>query len=65
MIAFEIVLVAGSVIFAGIGMFFVGYIVRTSGRDRPHDPEAVRKFIETAPRHVNGVLMDEAEKGSP
>ena len=33
------------------GSVFALYILRTSGRDRPSDPEGVRRFIESAPRY--------------
>lgn len=48
MTLFEMILSASSVVLAGMGLWFVGHVVRTSGRDRPRDPEAVQRLIERA-----------------
>ncbi|SEL61913.1 hypothetical protein SAMN05444413_11214 [Roseivivax marinus] len=50
MTVFEMTLSAGSVAGAVLGLWYVRYIVRTSGRDRPHDPEAVERLVERAKR---------------
>jgi len=34
---------------SGTALLYVRWIVRTSGRDRPHDPEAVQRFVD---RHL-------------
>jgi hypothetical protein len=46
MTLFEIIISAGSVVIAICGLWYVRYVVRTSGRDRPHDPERVRRLVE-------------------
>lgn len=53
MTPFEIALSIASVLAAGGSLFYVHWIVRISGRDRPYDPEAVQRFVD---RHL------EAEK---
>lgn len=47
---FETIISAGSVIIAICGLWYVRHIVRTSGRDRPHDPERVQRFVEMSKR---------------
>lgn len=49
MTAFEIAVGLGSIATAGAGMAYVGYLVKTSGRDRPDDPARVQRFLDTAP----------------
>lgn len=49
MTPFEIALSFGSVAAAGIGLVYVAHVVKTSGRDRPHDPDAVQRLLDTAP----------------
>ncbi|KKN51325.1 hypothetical protein LCGC14_0623810 [marine sediment metagenome] len=46
MTLFETIISAGSVMIAICGIWYVRYIVRTSGRDRPRNPERVRRMIE-------------------
>ena len=48
MTTFEVYLSIGAVAIAIAVSLYVQHLVRTSGRDRPHDPEAVRRFIERA-----------------
>ena len=50
---FEMALSIASVFASCAGLLYVRWIVRTSGRDRPYDPEAVQRFVD---RHL------EAEK---
>lgn len=38
----------GSVIIAVVLSLYAWHVARTSGRDRPHDPAAVKRFIEQA-----------------
>lgn len=45
-----IFLSAASVITAALGLIFVRWLVMTSGRDRPHDPERLRRFIDKVGR---------------
>lgn len=59
MTPFEIAVSFGSFATAGIGLAFVAHLVKTSGRERPHDPEAVQRFVDTAPReHLDNVLAN-------
>lgn len=46
----EVILSASSVAIAGAGLWYVQHVVRTSGRDRPRDPEAVDRLVERAKR---------------
>ena len=41
---------AASIITAALGLIFVRWVVMTSGRDRPHDPERLRRFIDKVAR---------------
>ena len=50
----------GSVIIAVVLSLYAWHVARTSGRDRPHDPAAVKRFIEQARR-----LSDDGKEGSP
>lgn len=69
MTRFDIGLSVGSVILSGVGMAYVAYIVKTSGRDRPRDPEAVQKFIDSVtgwqedPRYRH--VLHESQDSSP
>jgi hypothetical protein len=45
----EIAISLGSFATAGATLTYVSYLVKTSGRDRPHNPEAVRHLLDTAP----------------
>ncbi len=45
-----------SVISAALGLIFVKWIVMTSGRDRPHDPERLRRFIDKVGRDERATL---------
>ena len=47
---FEIILSIASVVAAILSICYVNWIVRTSGRDRPHDPAAVQRLIDWANR---------------
>jgi hypothetical protein len=46
MTLFEVIISAVSVMIALCGLWYVRHIVRTSGRDRPHDPDRVKRFVE-------------------
>ncbi|GGO61524.1 hypothetical protein SAMN05444398_1169 [Roseovarius pacificus] len=46
----EIYISVGSVIASAMGVLYVLHAVRHAGRDRPHDPAAVQRFIESAAR---------------
>ena len=51
MTPFDIAVGLVSFAIAGMGSAVVARIVRTSGRDRPHDPEVVRRLIKNAPAY--------------
>lgn len=58
MTGFEIFLSAGSVATAIGGLAYVAHVVRTSGRDRPHDPERVDAMVKNAPlERLDNVLV--------
>lgn len=46
MTPFELFLSVLAVVTAGLGVIYVRHIVRTSGRDRPHDPERVARTVQ-------------------
>lgn len=48
MTTFEVFLSIGSVVIAIVAWLYVWRLVQTSGRDRPHDPAAVERFIKKA-----------------
>lgn len=50
MTTFEMHLAIGLVAIAIAASLYVWHLVQTSGRDRPHDPAAVKPLIETAAR---------------
>ena len=43
---FEVFLSVVSVVASASGLYYVRWIVKTSGRDRPKDPAAVLRLIE-------------------
>ena len=43
---FETLISAGNITIALCGIWYVHHIIRTSGRDRPRNPERVRRLIE-------------------
>jgi hypothetical protein len=45
---FETIISAVSVVIAICGLWYIRHIVRTSGRDRPHDPERLQRLLEMA-----------------
>lgn len=48
MTTFEVHLSIGSVTGVIAVLVYVRHVVRTAGRDRPRDPEALRRFVEKA-----------------
>ncbi|MFG6583054.1 hypothetical protein [Sulfitobacter sp. 1A12779] len=52
MATFDIVVSIASVVLAGVTIAYMAYLARVSGRDRPHDPERLRRFIANAPYHL-------------
>ncbi len=45
----EIGMIAGSLLLAAAGTTYVTRLVRISGRDRPENPERVKRVLATAP----------------
>lgn len=39
-------IVAAALIASAVGVLYVRRLVRRSGRDRPHDPERVGRFVD-------------------
>lgn len=48
MTTFEVYLSIGSLAGAIFVLLYVRHVVRTAGRDRPRNPEALRRFVEKA-----------------
>jgi hypothetical protein len=57
---FDIIVSIASVVLGGAAIAYVAYLARVSGRDRPRDPERLRRFIENAPYH----LLDDKKNSS-
>ena len=51
MTTFDVAFMTASVALTAAGLAFTAYVVRTGVRPRPHDPEAVDRFIETGRRY--------------
>ena len=49
MTTFDVIVSIGSVVFGTAAIVYAIYVGRTAGRDRPHDPERLRRFIKNAP----------------
>ena len=49
---FDIVVSIASVVLGTAAIVYVIYLCRVSGRDRPRDPERLRRFIAKAPYHL-------------
>ena len=58
MTSLEILLSSTAVAVAIAGNLYVLKVVRSSGRDRPHDPERVQKLIENAPMELLEKVLD-------
>jgi hypothetical protein len=57
MTSIEILTSAAALLTAGVGVAYVVYLVRSSGRDRRADPVRVQRLIDTAPyERLDGVL---------
>ena len=52
MATLDIIVSIGSVVFGTAAIVYAIYVGRTAGRDRPHDPERLRRFIANAPYHL-------------
>ncbi|MFG6501579.1 hypothetical protein [Sulfitobacter sp. 1A15106] len=53
MATFDIIVSISSVVLAAVTITYVAYLARVSGRDRPHDPERLRRFIANAPYNLD------------
>lgn len=49
MTTLEIVISAGSVVTATATIAYVIHVARHAGRDRPHDPARLKRFVDAAP----------------
>jgi len=58
MTPFESAVSFGSFVAAGIGIAYVAYVVKSSGRDRPHDPAAVQRLLDVAPYERLDKVLD-------
>lgn len=61
MATFDIIVSISSVVLAAVTVAYMAYLARVSGRNRPHDPERLRRFIANAPYHL---LSEEKQKQS-
>jgi putative toxin-antitoxin system antitoxin component (TIGR02293 family) len=52
MTTFDIIISVASVVLGTAGILYVMYVTKHAGRDRPRDPERLRRFIENAPYHL-------------
>ena len=52
MATIDIIVSIASVVLATAVIVSVNHLYRVSGRDRPHDPERLRRFIANAPYHL-------------
>ena len=59
MTSLEILLSITAVAVAIAGNLYVLRVVRSSGRDRPYDPERVQKLIENTPMEILEKVLDE------
>ncbi len=51
MTTFDIIVSVTSVAAAGVTIAYMSHLAKVSGRDRPHDPERLKRFIRNAPYH--------------
>ncbi|MEY8802957.1 hypothetical protein AB9K35_22015 [Leisingera sp. XS_AS12] len=65
MTPFDIIVSVTSVVLAGATVAYAAYLGRVSGRDRPHDPERLRRFIENAPYEQPGPSGRKARCSNP
>jgi hypothetical protein len=54
MATFDIIVSISSIVLAAVTIAYMAYLARVSGRDRPHDPERLRRFIANAPYNLDG-----------
>tara|TARA_R110002020_G_scaffold37651_2_gene113532 strand:+ start:2339 stop:2593 length:255 start_codon:yes stop_codon:yes gene_type:complete len=60
MTSFEVAFISIYITSAVFGLAFVAFVLKTSVRDRPHDPEAVDRLIAIVQRKKN---LEEALSG--
>ena len=63
MTSFDIIVSIASILAAGVTIAWMRQLAIHSGRDRPHDPERLRRFIANAPPrfHNNEVFAKATE----
>jgi len=62
----EIAISAGSALTAAVTIAYVVHVVHRAGRDRPHDPDRLKRFVEAAPvERLDKVLSNEPERKAP
>lgn len=61
---FVLALTIGSVVSAVSGLFYIAHLVKVSGRDRPHDPERVKKFVQNAPFERLALVLNDYDVGT-
>lgn len=49
MTTFDIIVSIASIVAASVTIAWMRHLAIHSGRERPHDPERLRRFIENAP----------------
>jgi hypothetical protein len=55
----ELILTIGSVVSAVLGLLFVAHLTKVSGRDRPHDPERVKRLVQNAPLERLAMVLND------
>lgn len=52
MTTFDIIVSIAAVVVSTGAIVYMGQLAKHSGRDRPHDPERLHRFIENAPYYL-------------
>lgn len=60
----ELLLAIGSVVSAVLSFFFVAHLTKVSGRDRPHDPELVKRLVQNAPFERLALVLNDYDAGT-
>jgi nicotinamidase-related amidase len=60
MTGFETLFCVAWVATCAAAIVYMLYAVKDCGRDRPHDPERVRRLVATAPYEFLDVVLDDA-----
>lgn len=60
--AFDIIVSVASVVTVGVPVFFMAHIAKHAGRDRPHDPDRLRRVIAKAPNVGPAASTDKADQ---